>query len=71
MPALHSVKMGAALHWACGGVEEEERRDISLIVVGEGSGHGVNNSADVKAMASLMRWGWVRRALGLEMFFDE
>jgi hypothetical protein len=48
-----------------------EEASISLIVVGEGSGHGVNNSADVKAMASLMRWGWVRRALGLEMFFDE
>ena len=69
VPALHSVKMAAALQWACGGVEEEEKKDISLIVVREGSGHGVNNSADVKAKASLMRWGWLRRALGWEMFF--
>ena len=73
VPSLHSVKMAAALQWASEGLIEGEKKgkDVSLIVVGEGSGHGINNSAEVKAKASLMRWGWVKRALGWEMVFDK
>jgi prolyl oligopeptidase len=71
VPALHSVKMAATLQWAAEGVAgEEERGDVSLIVASEGSGHGFNNSAQVKTEASVARWGWVKRAVGLETIFD-
>jgi prolyl oligopeptidase len=59
--ALHSCKMAAALQYATKHVEGA--RNVSLCVVKD-AGHGVNNSAEQRARASLERWLWAVKALG-------
>lgn len=61
VPALHSCKMAAALQYATKDVEEA--KNVNLCVLKD-AGHGVNNSAEQKAKASLEKWLWAVKALG-------
>ncbi|KAE9364943.1 alpha/beta-hydrolase [Stipitochalara longipes BDJ] len=61
VPAWHSCKMAAALQYATR--DGEGAKIVSLSVLKD-AGHGMNNSAEQKAKASLEKWLWAVKPLG-------